>query len=341
MTPAIEIDRLEKSFGSTRAIRGLSLQVPAGKVLGLLGPNGAGKTTLVRVVSTLVEPDAGRVLVHGHDVVRQAARVRPLIGLTGQYASVDEDMPGRENLYVIARLFNFSRRAARSRADELLERFGLTEAGGRPCGGYSGGMRRRLDLAASLVGEPRVLVLDEPTTGLDPHSRNALWAEVRRLADAGTTVLLTTQYMEEAEALADSLVVIDRGQVIATGRTAELRERFGGQTLRVRPEHPGALPALQAALASAGHRVTVVEGDGGAPQSLRLPLSGGGEALTALIRTLGAAGVPLASVETSLPSLDEVFLMLTGSSRGRGPEEPETPAGPADDLVRPAARSAV
>ncbi|AWN28673.1 ATP-binding cassette domain-containing protein [Streptomyces libani] len=309
MTPAIRIENLAKSFGSTAAIRGVSLEVPAGRVLGLLGPNGAGKTTLVRMVSTLVRPDSGRILVHGHDVVREATRVRPLIGLTGQYASVDEDISGWENLYLIARLFNLRGRKARARADEMLERFSLTEAGKRPVGGYSGGMRRRLDLAASLTGDPRVLVLDEPTTGLDPHSRNSLWAEVNRLAEQGTTVLLTTQYMEEAEALADSLVVIDSGRVIASGSTAELRARLGGQMLRIQPEEPGDLARIHQVLVTAGHTEATVMTDEG---RLQLPLTGGGSQLTAVVRTLGETGIPLASLHTHIPSLDEVFLKLTG-----------------------------
>lgn len=278
-------------------------------MLGLLGPNGAGKTTLVRMVSTLIRPDSGRILVHGHDVVREAARVRPLIGLTGQYASVDEDISGWENLYLIARLFNLRGRRARARADEMLERFSLTEAGKRPVGGYSGGMRRRLDLAASLTGDPRVLVLDEPTTGLDPHSRNSLWAEVNRLAEGGTTVLLTTQYMEEAEALADSLVVIDSGRVIASGSTAELRARLGGQMLHIRPEHPDDLARVHRVLVAAGHTEATVVADEG---RLQLPLTDGGGQLTAVVRALGEADVPLAALHTHIPSLDDVFLKLTG-----------------------------
>ncbi|MEV5593249.1 ATP-binding cassette domain-containing protein [Streptomyces sp. NPDC052496] len=309
MTPAILIEDLAKSYGGNPVVRGVSLQVPAGHVLGLLGPNGAGKTTTVKMVSTLIKPDRGRALVCGFDVVRQAREVRSLIGLTGQYASVDEDISGWENLYVISRLFNLPRRKARARADEMLERFGLTESGARPVGGYSGGMRRRLDLAASLVGQPRVLCLDEPTTGLDPHSRNALWTEVRRLADLGTTVLLTTQYMEEAEALADSLVVIDRGQVIARGGTEELRARLGGQVLCVRPQKAVDAAALRQALEDRGHTATAVDEETG---EIRLPLSGDGAELSAVVRAVGQTDIPLAGLNVHMPSLDEVFLTLTG-----------------------------
>ncbi|MGW1894586.1 ATP-binding cassette domain-containing protein [Streptomyces sp. NPDC002004] len=314
MTAAIRIEDLEKSFGATAAIRGVSLEVPAGTVLGLLGPNGAGKTTLVKMVSTLIRPDRGRILVHGHDVVREADRVRPLIGLTGQYASVDEDISGWENLYLISRLFGLPRRRARVRADEMLERFSLAEAGRRAVGGYSGGMRRRLDLAASLAGDPRILVLDEPTTGLDPHSRNGLWAEVRRLADQGTTVLLTTQYMEEAEALADAAVVIDRGRVIASGSTDELRGRIGGRTLRIRPREPGDLERVRKTLVSAGHTVAAEDTEHG---EIQLPLAEQGQQLIDVVKTLGDADIPLTSLDTHVPSLDEVFLQLTGPEAAR------------------------
>ncbi len=310
MIPAVQVLDLVKSFGSTPAVRGVSLEVPAGQVLGLLGPNGAGKTTLIRMVSTLVKPDGGQVLVHGLDVVRQARRVRRLIGLTGQYASVDEDLSGWENLYVIARLFNLPRRRARARADEMLARVALTDVGGRPVRGYSGGMRRRLDLAASLVGEPRVLFLDEPTTGLDPHSRNSLWEEVRRLAGEGTAVLLTTQYMEEAEALADSVVVIDKGRVTASGSSAELREQIGGQVLRILPENLSDLAAVRLALAAAGHPTADPDATTG---HLQLPITGGPAQLTSAIKALSKSGVPVAAVDTHVPSLDEVFLILTAS----------------------------
>ncbi|MEV4432054.1 ATP-binding cassette domain-containing protein [Streptomyces sp. NPDC049555] len=311
MTTAIRTEDLVKSFAGTPAVRGVSLEVPAGSVLGVLGPNGAGKTTTVRMLSTLLRPDGGRAEILGHDVVREARTVRSLIGLTGQYAAVDQDISGWENLYLVGRLTGLGRRGARARADEMLERFRLTEAGGRAAGGYSGGMRRRLDIAVSLVGSPRVLFLDEPTTGLDPRSRNELWDEVRALAAAGTTVLLTTQYMEEAEALADSLVVIDRGRVIASGGTAELRARVGGQVLRVVPEDPGQLPEVRRVLAGCGAGEAQLDEAAG---HVQVPLSGeGGGALTAAVRALGAAGIPVAGVNTHVPSLDEVFLTLTGA----------------------------
>src|SRR3954471_13410353 len=238
MSTVIRVEGLVKRFGDTRAVNGVHFVVPAGQVVGLLGPNGAGKTTTVRMLATLVQPDEGRAFVCGYDVVRQPQEVRRLIGVTGQYATVDEGISGWENLYLIARLLDLPRKRARVRADELLERFGLAGRGRRLVGTYSGGMRRRLDLAASLIGDPRVLYLDEPTTGLDPNSRNGLWDEVRTLVAGGATVLLTTQYMEEAEALSDSVVVIDGGRVIASGATNQVRAWVGGHVLHVRPADP-------------------------------------------------------------------------------------------------------
>ena len=298
----IEAEGLVKRFGPDTAVDGVDLVVPTGTVLGLLGPNGAGKTTTVRMLTTLLRPDGGRASVHGHDVVRAADRVRRLIGLTGQYATVDEAISGRENLYLIGRLLDLSRRGSWQRADQLLERFDLVAAAGRQVRTYSGGMRRRLDLAASLVGEPSVLFLDEPTTGLDPPSRNGLWDEVRSLVARGTTVLLTTQYMEEAEALADEVVVIDGGRVVAGGPTEQLRARVGGQVLHVRPAHATDLPAVASLL-----------GGSLAEDSVRLPLTGP-EDLTRAVWALGRSGVAIASVDTKVPSLDEVFLTLTGRS---------------------------
>jgi oleandomycin transport system ATP-binding protein len=238
MAGMIRLEGLAKQFGSTRALDGVDLEVAAGTVLGLLGPNGAGKTTAVRILATLLAPTGGHAAVGGYDVVRQPQQVRQLIGLAGQYAAVDEYLSGTENLYMLGRLLGMDKPRARRRAAELLDRFDLADAGGRAVKTWSGGMRRRLDLAASLVGRPPVLFLDEPTSGLDPRSRNGLWAQIRELVAEGTTVLLTTQYMEEADQLAHQVAVIDHGQVIATGTPDELKARIGGQVLEVRPTRP-------------------------------------------------------------------------------------------------------
>ncbi|WP_431781849.1 ATP-binding cassette domain-containing protein [Streptomyces chumphonensis] len=308
---AVDVHGLVKHFGETRALDGVDLAVAEGTVHGVLGPNGAGKTTLVRCLATLLVPDAGRASVAGLDVVRQPASLRRAIGLTGQYASVDEKISGWENLYLIGRLLDLSRADARSRADALLERFSLTEAAHRPPRTYSGGMRRRLDLAASMIGRPRVLFLDEPTTGLDPRTRNEVWEEVRRLTREGTTVLLTTQYMEEAEQLAGALTVVDRGRVIAEGTVDGLKARVGGRTLEVRPADPGELHRLLGALAQsraagpAEPRADVAEG------VVHVPVVSDAH-LTDVVRLLGERGFALAGVGTHLPSLDEVFLALTG-----------------------------
>lgn len=244
MSYAIQVEGLVKSFGATTALQGVDLEARTGTVLGVLGPNGAGKTTAVRILATLLRPDAGRAQVGGYDLVRQAHQVRQLIGLTGQYAAIDEKLTGMENLVMIGRLLGLPGGAAKRRAGELLEQFGLTEAAGRKASGYSGGMRRRLDLAASLVGKPGLLYLDEPTTGLDPHSRGDLWGTVRGLVAEGTTVLLTTQYLDEADQLADDIAVIDHGTVIANGTPQELKTKIGGQVLDVRPAAAAELPAV-------------------------------------------------------------------------------------------------
>jgi len=307
MSYALRAEGVKKSFGTIQAVRHVDLAVPVGTVLGLLGPNGAGKTTMVRMFSTLVRPDAGRIEVHGYDVVRQPQQVRTLIGLTGQYATVDGSISGRENLYLIGRLLNLSASGARRRADELLERFDLVAAAGRPVRTYSGGMRRRVDLAISMIGDPRVLFLDEPTTGLDPRSRNNLWNEVRLLVARGTSVLLTTQYMEEAEALADAIAVIDSGRIVATGTPTELRAAVGGQVLQVRPADPADLASVATVLSAVGSGTAMTLADDGL-----VTLSIGGEAeLTAAIHALAAAGLRLAGIDTHLPSLDEVFMSLT------------------------------
>jgi oleandomycin transport system ATP-binding protein len=269
---AVEVRGLVKQFGGpqgTKALDGVDLDVREGTVLGVLGPNGAGKTTLVRILSTLLRPDAGSATVAGYDVLRQPRQLRRTIGLTGQYASVDEKLSGWENLYMIGRLLDLPRREARLRADELLERFSLTDAAKKAAMQYSGGMRRRLDLAASMIGRPAVLYLDEPTTGLDPRTCNEVWEEVQRLVGEGATVLLTTQYMEEAEQLADELTVFDRGRVIASGRVDDLKARVGGRTLRVTPTDPAALPEMARTLAEAG--LDGVAGATAVPRTRRTP----------------------------------------------------------------------
>jgi oleandomycin transport system ATP-binding protein len=310
---AIYTEGLVKRYRKTTALAGLDLAVPPGMVQGVLGPNGAGKTTLVRILATLLRPDAGRALVGGFDVAARAAKVRPLIGLTGQFAAVDEDLTGRENLLLIARLLELARPVARRRAADLLERFGLAEVGGRLAKTYSGGMRRRLDLAMGLVGQPEVLFLDEPTTGLDPRSRADLWDMVRDLVARGTTVLLTTQDLDEADRLASRIAVIDRGRLIDSGTPAELKAKAGGQSLDVRPVEPGQL-------AKVGAIVAEVTGAGaGAPSErdgvISAPLApgvSGTEALAAVSHRLGQAGIDVTELGLRLASLDEVFLTLTG-----------------------------
>ncbi|MFJ9027368.1 ATP-binding cassette domain-containing protein [Streptomyces sp. NPDC102274] len=311
---AVEVRGLVKHYGGpqgTRALDGVDLDVREGTVLGVLGPNGAGKTTLVRILSTLVQPDAGTAMVAGYDVLRQPRQLRRTIGLTGQYASVDEKLSGWENLYMIGRLLDLSRKDARRRADELLERFSLTEAAKKPAMQYSGGMRRRLDLAASMIGQPSVLYLDEPTTGLDPRTRNEVWDEVQRMVAEGATVLLTTQYMEEAEQLASELTVIDRGRVIANGKVDELKAKVGGRTLQIRPADPAQLPAMARAIAETG--LDGLAGTQAVPDEglLYVPILSD-EQLTAVVGLLGERGFGIAHIGTHLPSLDEVFLAITG-----------------------------
>ncbi|WP_431033055.1 ATP-binding cassette domain-containing protein [Streptomyces sp. P6-2-1] len=308
---AVSVRGLKKHFGSTRALDGVDLDVRRGTVLGVLGPNGAGKTTLVRCLSTLLVPDAGSATVAGIDVLRQPKELRRRIGLTGQYASVDAKLSGRENLYLIGRLLDLSRAEARRRADELLERFSLTEAAKRVAGTYSGGMRRRLDLAASMIGRPAVLYLDEPTTGLDPRTRQEVWSEVQSMVGDGVTVLLTTQYMEEAEQLASELTVIDRGRVVAEGAIDELKSRVGGRVLRVRPADRGALPEVARLVEESGLTGLATPALDPESGSVLVPLLAD-EQLTAVIGLLAEKGVALADLRTELPSLDEVFLSLTG-----------------------------
>jgi oleandomycin transport system ATP-binding protein len=317
--PMVRVEGLRKRFGSVWALRGVDLAVERGTICGLLGPNGAGKTTAVRVLATLLRPDGGVARVGGFDVTRQPERVRPLIGLTGQYAAVDEGLTGYENLVLIARLLELSRLQARRRAGELLERFDLADAGGRSLRTYSGGMRRRLDVAASLVGRPQVLFLDEPTTGLDPRSRGDVWDLVRGLVADGATVLLTTQYLEEADRLAAQIAVIDRGRVIEHGTPAALKAKVGGQTLDVRPAVRAQLDAVAAIVAEVAGAAPAQGGDGGLVSA---PVRGdrsGSRVLTAVAQRLDAAGVAVTEAGLRLASLDEVFLALTGHR----PEQPE------------------
>ncbi|GAB2957847.1 ATP-binding cassette domain-containing protein [Amycolatopsis acidiphila] len=308
MSLAIRAEGLIKRFGETVALNGVDLQVPTGKVVGVLGPNGAGKTTAVRILATLLQPDGGHASVGGYDVVRDAVRVRSLIGLTGQYASVDEDLSGTENLVLIARLLGLSRPQSKTRAAELLEQFELTEAAGRAAKTYSGGMRRRLDLAASLVGRPQVLYLDEPTTGLDPHARNEVWHVIRRLVADGATALLTTQYLDEADQLADSITVVDHGKVVADGRADELKRRVGGQTMLVRPTSLADMDVVARILGELTGVVPLRDDDTGL---LSAPVSDP-VLLSTMVRKLDEAGITADELALRLPSLDEVFLALTG-----------------------------
>ncbi|MDA8322185.1 MAG: ATP-binding cassette domain-containing protein [Actinomycetota bacterium] len=317
MTNAIEASGLVKSFGPTTALAGVDLVARPGTVLGVLGPNGAGKTTAVRILATLLRPDGGQARVCGYDVVRQAHQVRQLIGLTGQYASVDEGLSGTNNLIMIGRLLGASRAQARARAADLLRRFDLADAAQRPVKTYSGGMRRRLDLAASLVGRPQVLYLDEPTTGLDPRSRSEVWRLVRGLVADGVTVLLTTQYLDEADQLADDITVIDHGAVIATGSPDQLKARAGSQVLELSPADRGGLAAAAAVLARLVPGEPVADADRGV---VRVPVTSAA-VLPAVIRDLDEAGVGLAEFTLRKPSLDEVFLALTGQA-GVAPGEP-------------------
>ncbi|MEV6861378.1 ATP-binding cassette domain-containing protein [Streptosporangium subroseum] len=308
MSYAIQAEGLVKRYGNMVALDGVDLEVPVGKVIGVLGPNGAGKTTTVRILATLMRPDGGRATVGGYDVMKDPVRVRGLIGLTGQYASVDESLSGRENLVLLGRLLNMSKRNARARAVELLERFELLDAADRPISTFSGGMRRRLDLAASLVGRPQVLYLDEPTTGLDPHARNEVWEVVRRLVADGTTVLLTTQYLEEADQLADRITVFDHGRVVAEGRPGELKRRVGGQTLQVRPTLSSDLDEVGRILAELTGVAPARDLNTGL---LTVPVADP-MLVSALVRRLDGAGVAVDELGLRLPSLDEVFLALTG-----------------------------
>jgi ABC-2 type transport system ATP-binding protein len=305
---AVEASGLVKTFGSTRAVDGIDLAVPAGSVYGFLGPNGAGKTTTIRMLATLLRPDGGRARVLGHDIVADADAVRGLVALTGQYASVDEDLTGRENLVLLARLLGHRRPAARRRADELLDAFGLTDAAGRLASTYSGGMRRRLDIAASIVVTPQLLFLDEPTTGLDPRSRNQLWELIRALTASGTTVLPTTQYLDEADQLTDRIAVIDHGSLIAEGTPGQLKASVGTGTLRVRLRDPGQRSRAQYTPSHALDTPAHLDSD---PDALSARAADPQRATHALTE-LSHAGVTVSDFALGQPSLDEVFLALTG-----------------------------
>ena len=316
---AISVRGLFKSYGSVQALAGVDLEVARGTILGLLGPNGAGKTTVVRVLTTLLKPDAGTATVLGLDVVRDATELRQQIGLAGQYAAVDENLTGLENLTMVGRLYGASRASAKARGRELLERFDLTEAENRTVKTYSGGMRRRLDLAAALVAKPPVLFLDEPTTGLDPRSRLSLWEVIEGLVAEGTTVLLTTQYLDEADRLADTIAVIDHGRVIAEGTSDELKDRVGGERLEVRLEQGADVAAAVRALESMSDEPPVAE-DG----LVKLTVRHRTGAIVEAVRRLSDAGIGVDDLSVSRPTLDDVFFALTGhgaEDEGSGPEE--------------------
>ena len=318
MSHAIETEQLQKRFGTTQAVNGIDLLVARGSVYGLLGPNGAGKTTTIRMLTTLLKPDGGSARVLGHDVVKDAAQVRAKVCVTGQFASLDEDLTGHENLVLVARLFGFSWRGARTRARELLEAFDLAEAGGRQVRTFSGGMRRRLDIAASLVLTGELLILDEPTTGLDPRSRNQVWDIVRAIAAEGTTVLLTTQYLEEADRLADRLGVIDHGRLIAEGSSRELKRSVGGSTLQVRVADPARVAEAQALL-----RHTFGEDVHGSDDPGALSVRAAREdAVPQALAALTAAGVGISEFALAQPSLDDVFFALTGRAAEAQEEVP-------------------
>ena len=311
--PIIQAEGLVKIYKSrkseVRALDGLDLSVDEGTVLGLLGPNGAGKTTTVRIIATLLRPDAGRATVAGFDVVEQAQQLRRVIGLSGQYAAVDENLTGRENLWLFGRLYQLPSKEARGRANELLEQFDLIDAADRTTKTYSGGMRRRLDLASALIGRPRLLILDEPTTGLDPRSRLSMWEIIRSLVKEGTTLLLTTQYLEEADELADTIAVVDHGKIIARGTARELKRQIGGERIEVHLHRSEDIPFVEAVLARHGEGDIAVEE---ATRHVSIAAGGGAEKLFGVFRELDEAGISVDDIGMRRPTLDDVFLTLTG-----------------------------
>ncbi|MET9535838.1 ATP-binding cassette domain-containing protein [Streptomyces sp. NPDC006649] len=326
MPGAIYAEGLVKTFGDVRALDGVDLDVPEGTVLGLLGPNGAGKTTAVRVLTTLLQPDSGRAVVAGIDVLKHPTEVRRSIGLSGQFAAVDEYLTGRENLQMVGQLYQMSARDAKRRAVELLDRFHLADAADRPAKTYSGGMRRRLDLAAALVVSPPVMFMDEPTTGLDPRNRQQLWEVIQELVAGGTTLLLTTQYLEEADHLAHDICVIDHGKVIARGTSDQLKARTGGERVEVVVHQPGQIgPAREVLTALGKGEVAVAEHT----RKLTVPVTGGAKLLAEVIRDLDGRGVEIDDIGLRRPTLDDVFLSLTGHvAEAEDETEPDPGGGP-------------
>ena len=322
MTLAIKASGLTKAYGEVIALNGIDIEVEQGTVLGLLGPNGSGKTTTVRILATLLQADSGSASVGGFDVVTQPDEVRSVIGLTGQYAAVDEYLTGRENLELFGRLFHLSKFDAAKRAAELLDRFDLSDAADRGIKGYSGGMRRRLDLAASLIGRPNVLFLDEPTTGLDPRSRQGMWSVIEDLIAEGTTVLLTTQYLEEADQLANRIVVLDHGNVIAKGTSNELKSQVGGDRIEIIVESAADVSKAAIAISEFGSAPAITED---LTKTILLPVAGGSTAIVSIVRKLDENKISIADIALRRPTLDDVFLSLTGHVT----EKTEEVAGPA------------
>ncbi len=338
MPGAIYAEGLVKTFGDVRALDGVDLDVPEGTVLGLLGPNGAGKTTAVRVLTTLIRPDRGRAVVAGLDVLKKPNEVRHAIGLSGQFAAVDEYLTGRENLEMVGRLYQLGKRDAKARSVELLERFHLADAADRPAKTYSGGMRRRLDLAAALVVSPPVMFMDEPTTGLDPRNRQQLWEVIQELVAGGTTLLLTTQYLEEADHLAHDICVIDHGRVIARGTSDQLKARTGGERVElVVHERAHITPALEVIRAFGKGEPTVEEHT----RKVTVPVSGGARLLAEVIRELDAHGIEIDDIALRRPTLDDVFISLTGHAAEAADDVGSGEPGPADAMKQEAVKQEV